>query len=339
MSSQAVENRKRKQDEPENESATNPENQTIGGDYNEEDEDEEDIVNVDFDYYNPKEIDFHATKNLLRQLIGPDSKIFDLSALSDIITTSQTFIGSTIKTDGPDSDPLAFLSVLSLKDSSSSKAPVISVSKKSTAAAVSQSKSTGGHVKKALIDYFILKTQDYPKFNRKIRQICSSATDSKVGLILGERLINMPTEVIPPMYKMLSEEMKEASKDSSDKSSDFNFDYIFILSRAFLEQASDLDREERKFSKKSKPTSSSNPEDSTSSLKNKEVFYFHPEDELIHNHALYYHSFKYSTEPQSSDSKRAFSDFGVYPLGHLILLETSKLSEMIEDLEVQIPPF
>lgn len=78
-----------------------------------ESSDEEEIVNVDFDFFSPKEIDFQAVKNLLRQLFGADSQSFDLSSIAGIII-SQRDLGSTVKTDGEESDPYALLTVINL---------------------------------------------------------------------------------------------------------------------------------------------------------------------------------------------------------------------------------
>ena len=75
-----------------------------------------DMINVDFEWFDPQPaIDFHGLKNLLRQLFDNDAQIFDLSALADLIL-SQPTLGSTVKTDGNESDPYAFLSVLNLQE-------------------------------------------------------------------------------------------------------------------------------------------------------------------------------------------------------------------------------
>lgn len=58
-------------------------------------------------------MDFHGLKVLLRQLFDSDSQLFDLSALSDLIL-SQPLLGSTVKVDGNETDPYAFLTVLNL---------------------------------------------------------------------------------------------------------------------------------------------------------------------------------------------------------------------------------
>lgn len=72
------------------------------------------MVNVDFEWFDPQPaVDFHGIKTLLRQLLDVDAQLFDLSALSDLIL-SQPLLGSTVKVDGNESDPYAFLTVLNL---------------------------------------------------------------------------------------------------------------------------------------------------------------------------------------------------------------------------------
>ena len=74
-----------------------------------------DIVNVDFEFFDPQPaIDFHGLKNLCRQLFDADAHFFDISALVDLIL-SQPLLGSTVKVDGNESDPFAFLTVLNLR--------------------------------------------------------------------------------------------------------------------------------------------------------------------------------------------------------------------------------
>jgi len=73
------------------------------------------MVNVDFEWFDPNpEVDFHGLKNLLRQLLDIDNQLFDLSELADLIL-SQPLLGSTVKVDGAETDPYAFLTVLNLE--------------------------------------------------------------------------------------------------------------------------------------------------------------------------------------------------------------------------------
>ncbi len=105
----------------------NQDPQIAGNGREEEDSSEEedfDIVNVDFDFFDPEpEVDFHGIKNLGRPLLDLDATFFDLSALTDLILAQPKF-GSTVKVDGQESDPYAFLTVLNLKQHQVSKIPV-----------------------------------------------------------------------------------------------------------------------------------------------------------------------------------------------------------------------
>ena len=72
-------------------------------------------MDVDFEFFDPQpDVDFHGLKNLCRQLFDADAQLFDLSALVDLILAQPT-LGSTIKVEGNESDPFAFLTVINLR--------------------------------------------------------------------------------------------------------------------------------------------------------------------------------------------------------------------------------
>lgn len=74
------------------------------------------MVNVEFEWFDPDaEIDFHGIKNLTRQLFDADAELFNLSELADLIL-SQPLLGSTVKVEGKETDPYAFLTVLNLQE-------------------------------------------------------------------------------------------------------------------------------------------------------------------------------------------------------------------------------
>lgn len=73
------------------------------------------MVDVDFEWFDPQpEFDFHGIKTLLRQLFDVDAQMFDLSSLTDLIL-SQPLMGSTVKVEGHETDPYAFLTVLNVQ--------------------------------------------------------------------------------------------------------------------------------------------------------------------------------------------------------------------------------
>lgn len=72
------------------------------------------MVNVEFEWFDPQpDTDFQGLKTLLRQLLDIDAQLFNLSELADLIL-SQPLLGSTVKVDGKETDPYAFLTVLNL---------------------------------------------------------------------------------------------------------------------------------------------------------------------------------------------------------------------------------
>lgn len=74
------------------------------------------MLDVDFEWFDPQpDHDFHGLKTLLRQLFDVDAQSFDLSALTDLIL-AQPLLGSTVKVEGNETDPYAFLTVLNLHE-------------------------------------------------------------------------------------------------------------------------------------------------------------------------------------------------------------------------------
>lgn len=305
---------KRRADEPEDSdidvSSTDSENELE--EQQEQGEEGDDIVNVDFDYFdlNP-DVDFHATKNFIRQLFGDDATSFDISSLADLVLTKNS-VGTTIKTEGTESDPFAILSVINLTENSSK--PCI----------------------KTLIDYIFEKTSKNLEFNLMLRKLLETKNQKakdqskslKVGLIVSERMINMPVEIVPPMYKMLLEEMTKA-EDAQEK---YEFDYFLVISKVYRMVSANIQDEEA--SKKSKKTKIS-----TNEPVPVEMDYFHYEDMVLEENAKYFGTYDYTDSKQDTDSRRVFTDYGIDPKLSLILIDKKKLAESVPQMEEKFPPF
>ena len=241
------------------------------------------MINVDFEWFDPNpEVDFHGIKTLLRQLFDVDNKLFDLSALADLIL-AQPQLGSTIKCDGKESDPYAFLTVLNLRQHRD--VPAV----------------------KTLTDYLITKASSRSGGSlAKLGELLGPNSDAQVGLVLSERFINMPHQIVPPLYNMIRAEIADGVKQNLQ----CKFTHYLVLSKTYTEVESKLDAEDNPPSKKSKSASA-------------EVFYFHPEDEALHKHAFDFHTYDYTKQggEGESDSKRTFQELGIRPRGHLIALD------------------
>jgi protein BCP1 len=143
-----------------------------------------------------------------------------------------------------------------------------------------------------------------------------STEKAQVGLILTERFINMPHEIVPPMYTMLLEEISWAISENEP----YAFTHYLVLSKCYSEIASTLPSTDAPRGKKAKKGGDEG-----------EVFYFHPEDEKLHEYATGWCNFEYDTpvDEGASDAKRAFQELGVKPKGHLVLIEAGRFEEAV----------
>lgn len=73
-----------------------------------------DLIDVAFEFFDPNpNIDYQAIKRLLSQLFQQDSENMNMHELTELVLTQPT-VGTTIKTDGIQSDPYALLTVLNM---------------------------------------------------------------------------------------------------------------------------------------------------------------------------------------------------------------------------------
>ena len=159
----------------------------------------------------------------------------------------------------------------------------------------------------------------------QLRELLRANSTARIGLLLTERLINIPGEVSPPMYKMLLEEISWAVEEKEP----FKFSHYLIISKKYQEVASDLTSETSTSQKKKKQkTTMAGQQNSTD-------FYFHPEDEILQRHAIASGEFDYVNQQGEGhpDSKRAFQDFGIRPRGSLILLEAKEFEPAVKAVE------
>ncbi|KAG5957138.1 Mss4p nuclear export [Claviceps cyperi] len=251
------------------------------------------MLDVEFEWFNfDPAIDFQGVKSLLRQLFDVDAGFFNMSALADLIL-SQPTIGSTVKVDGKEHDAFVMLTVLNTFINRE-KEPMRDVLKYLTEKANTNASLAA------------------------IPDILNS--DRHVGLVLSERLINVPIEVAPPMYSMLLDELEAAVEDREP----YDFSHYLIVSKTYTEVESALDGEHRR-KKQAKDEAM--------------TFHFHMEDEVLQKYALAHGSFAYTKENEcASDSKRAFQEAGIKPTGHMILIEASKFRDAIKAITEQFKP-
>ncbi|KAK1034155.1 Mss4p nuclear export [Friedmanniomyces endolithicus] len=261
------------------------------------------LLNVDFEYFDPQPaIDFHGLKTLLRQLLDIDAQLFDLSALADLIL-SQPTLGSTVKCDGNESDPYAFLTVLNLRQHLE-----IPVAKDLTRYLVSKAGSMEGV--------------------KGLKDLLDEGSGAQVGLVLTERFINMPHATVPPMYNMLQEEIRWAIDDGEP----YSFTHYLVVSKTYREVVSQHDMEVEDGQMAPPPKKAKAKKGTGGAAAEEEVFYFHPEDEVLQKHAVGFGGYDYTKQSDegASDSKRAFQDVGVKPQGHMMLIEAKQFEDAVK---------
>lgn len=246
-----------------------------------------------FSFDEPKEVHFHGLKMLLRQLIDVDNELFDLSALSELIIP-QSKVGTAVTVDDEDEegDPYAYLTVLNLHERKDT--PVI----------------------RDLTNYLVDKARTIPTLS-SLPSLLSPGSDARVGLVISERLINMPNEIVPPLYTLLAEDMATATKAGDA----FDFSHYLVLTKSVTRNQSKLDEEESRPQKKSKQGAVETEPEA-----------YHDEDEALRQCASAYGTFNYTKQGAegSSDALRTFDDKGIIRRGHLILIERSRFADAVK---------
>lgn len=177
---------------------------------------------------------------------------------------------------------------------------------------------------RSILEYLVGRTKSNATLKKIASLLTGNTEQASVGLVLTERLINIPSEVVPPMYTMLLEEISWAVEAKEP----YSFTHYLIISKIYCEIDSLLDDEDDTTRRHKKPKKVSKHTAS-------EVFYFHPEDEVLQQHAELYGTFEYLAVPDKgqSDSKRAFQEMGIKPQGHMILIEASKFEAAVKGLQ------
>ncbi|KAK4046651.1 Mss4p nuclear export [Microbotryomycetes sp. JL201] len=276
------------------------------------------MIDVSFEFFDPQPQDYHSIKLLLTQLLSGDAVQLDVGSIADLIV-EQKLVGTTVKTDGGnESDPYAILSVLNLN----------------------VHKDRAGV--KDLVSYLLSKASANKPFHDQLSSLLSNKVESStasersnIGLVLCERLVNMPAQIVPPMYKMLGEELQWAKDDGEP----YHFSHLLFLSRVFLASMAELeddpnaalmaDGQDQLPTKKGGKKKAKKGDHVASSQKDAEqTWMYHPEDEVIARFAEYQQVFAYThANKQSATEQEAF---GVMTKGQMLLVPWTKYDEMVQ---------
>ncbi|KAJ2795256.1 Mss4p nuclear export [Coemansia helicoidea] len=250
----------------------------------------EDIVNIDFEYFSPAEIDFHAMKRMLVGSFGDDAEEFDLGELVDLVL-AQSAIGSTVKMED-DADPYAFMTAVGLR----------------------------AHAGKKVVQQITGYLRRKDKGGR-----LGAVLDGHSALLLNERVVNMPPQIVPPMLRMLGAELQQAAAAGEP----FDFEHLVLVCPMFREvpQAeSDSDSDSAQRRRPQRPAQP--PIDA----------YAHPEDEIIEEFAQLKFDFGLSRSSRVPAARNAFADAGLAPSRRCLVLRRADIPALAARLEEALAP-
>ncbi|PRT56491.1 Protein BCP1 [Wickerhamiella sorbophila] len=247
---------------------------------NDYDQEDEQVVNADFDFFDLSSDDFLSIKNLLRSLLESDHLSFDLSQLTDYVIENST--GITVKSEGSEGDPLGLLAIVDLSDDA--------------------------EIPKKLKRWLVERTEtSSPAMSRDIRKSTSSQTPDKVALILQERLLNLPFDLLPYFYQLTLEELKQKGH---------NFTKYIVLSRVYSLE----------------PTSSDSEPPAKKTKQSPRYEYFHAEDVELQDIADSHCFFPYENKPVDPESRGTQENEGLFPAGHALLLSADAVGNVAPKL-------
>lgn len=284
------------------------------------------MINVEFDFQTPSEIDFQALKRLFQQMFYTHAPQMDMGVLADhVIQTGMTQgVGTVIKVDDMEQihDPYAVISAVML-------GPTTPASQ-------------------LLQTYFTTQLSKAASAKPFLDLIKNSSESHPNLFVLHERMINLPPQVVPPLLRMLLEEVNETMQQNSSPTPS----HLVLFSRAFsadaLEEGDDDDEPAGLAGARKRKARGqhAHPADAAAAALGKPVSNkkgtagshddglgsFHPEDELIREFASHSYTYRF---PAPRDAAESYET----PLfGRLLAVPFSKAPALLQRLLDVWPP-
>jgi protein BCP1 len=188
-------------------------------------------INVDFEARSPEDVDYDSIKLLLNQKLGNFQ--LNLGELSEIII-QQGHIGNVIHQvveDEPEMEPSASSASNMNNNNDDTIFGIISL--------INLAKYKQKDSIKQLTSFINKELHKLKKLDNKSKEFLDKNLFDKykIGYLINERYINIPTEISVPMYESLMKDLEETNNNdvakSSNNMSDNDFEYYMLLSRSF----------------------------------------------------------------------------------------------------------
>lgn len=236
-------------------------------------------VEVTLDFYDPRPEDVRALSNFLDPWIRRIGNEISRDDLSKTIC-AQTRVGTTVRVED-DEAPVGFISCLNVRR----HANLLSGLRTRLRKVSKTSKDTER-------DEFI-----------KVIESCSQGKgrfeNEKMGLILTERVVNMPPAIVPKLLEAIFCEIEWAIEDepTQELREDYRFGWYLYITEAFSENVRDGEEVREKADHKRKKQK----KDNLDSPGEERIGFFKVEDEAWFKHASQKMSWSVATDPDRNE--------------------------------------
>ncbi|KAH9313558.1 hypothetical protein KI387_022185, partial [Taxus chinensis] len=227
---------------------------------------DQEVVYADFEFFDPKQDDFHGVRSLLKTYC--DGIDWDLSGFVDMIL-AQTTVGTVIKTD---------------EDSLFGVITAINLARYKDQRCIME-------LWKFLLDKCL------QNFNIIELKTFWEKNPHDVGLLVCERVVNLPFELVPPLYNALFDEVTWATEDEPTEAlrDSFKFKH-YLLNTKVYQTIQDMQRECKETKKENKKRKKGSSQNGGSG----QLIYIKPEDEIFHELSSWSFTFPVHAEYQTT---------------------------------------
>jgi protein BCP1 len=168
---------------------------------------DDEIENVEFNFSNILENDYHSLKSLLQPNFMFEN--INVGALADLLIAQHEDVGTTIRADDQIFGLFSYVPLSS------------NLAKKSHSSFIDE-----------FYNFLKLKCKNADEANKnKILEIIGDK-NANLGLIISERIVNLPEETIPPALGLATKEINECREvEEKDYDKRFDFDYLILISK------------------------------------------------------------------------------------------------------------
>eukprot|EP01104_Vermistella_antarctica_P013647 TRINITY_DN415_c3_g1_i2.p1 TRINITY_DN415_c3_g1~~TRINITY_DN415_c3_g1_i2.p1 ORF type:complete len:352 (-),score=114.49 TRINITY_DN415_c3_g1_i2:93-1148(-) len=168
---------------------------------------DQEIIDLNFDLCDPKEDDYHCVKLFLKTYLagakGHKDKPFEMSEVADLIVGQPT-VGSVIRIEESEGS-FGFTSVLNAREHKDKKCV----------------KQTLHHVTQVAEKYATATQRD------QLKEVIDGK--SGLGLVMSERMVNVPQQLAPHLYRTMVEEIGWEREDAEKEGLKCKFEFKYLL--------------------------------------------------------------------------------------------------------------